>query len=81
MRPFSFPALLQPAAGIKVRAERRAGEMLKATERRTGGHAMKALSNDATEVPPTLSALGITRDQSSRWQQVAQMRMGEEIVR
>ena len=39
-------------------------------EKQTGGDAMKARSSDATEliIPPKLEDLGITKDQSSRWQ-------------
>ena len=46
--------------------------MLAQTEKRDGGQAMKARSNDATEViPPTLSDMGITKDQSANWQTLA----------
>jgi hypothetical protein len=42
-------------------------------EKRDGGDAMKARSHRATEVspPPTLSDLGISKTQPSRWQQYA----------
>ena len=41
--------------------------------KRDGGQAMraKALSHDATELPPTLDDMGITRSDSSRWQKLA----------
>ena len=67
------------ATEIKVRAERKAGEMLaeakKNGERANRGKPAK-MSNDAT-----LSDIGISRDQSSRWQKLAgiseqQNRMG-----
>jgi hypothetical protein len=58
-------------AEIKLRAERRAGEMLGEMDKQDGGDAMRPRSHDATEVPPTLSALGISRSQSSRWQSMA----------
>lgn len=61
------------AAEIKLRAERRAGELLAAMEKRDGGHAMKARSQDATEVPPSLDDLGINKTQSSRWQKEAEV--------
>lgn len=65
--------LIQYATEIKVRAERRCGELLSRTEKQHGGHAMKARSNDATEVPPTLAQMGLTKDESSRYQQLAAM--------
>lgn len=60
-------------AEIKLRAERKAGEMLGEMDRRrpADGRPEKVL-HDATLIePPTLGDLGITRSQSSRWQQVA----------
>ena len=65
--------LVQWATEIKVRAERRCGELLTETEKRNGGHAMKARSHDATEVPPSLADIGLTKDQSSRYQRLAAM--------
>lgn len=57
---------------IKVRAERRAGQLLAEMPKQHGGHAAKARSHDTTEViPPTLSDMGISKDQSSRWQKLA----------
>jgi len=61
------------AAEIKVRAERKAGELLvqsaAAGERFPRGRTSEVVASDST--PPTLSDLGITRDQSSRWQTIA----------
>lgn len=65
--------LIQLATEIKVRAERKCGELLAEMEKRNGGHAMKARSNAATEVPRTLDQMGITKDQSSRYQRLAEM--------
>lgn len=73
------------ATEIKVRAERKAGELLtasavsgeragkseggkKAAEERWGSK-----SEGASSHPPTLAEIGITKDQSSRWQQLASM--------
>ena len=61
------------AAEIRVRAERRCGELLaempKATPRGSNQYQRKEdMSEDATH---PLSKLGITRDQSSTWQQLA----------
>lgn len=68
--------MIQWATEIKVRAERRCGEMLanaKASgERHTGHGDQKSESKDATPIV-TLSDLGLTRDQSSRYQKLAAM--------
>ena len=73
-------SLVEWATEIKVRAERRAGEMLCEMEMRKGGHEMKAPSRDQAEmlpshdaraIPPKLSDLGITYSDSSRWQKLA----------
>ncbi len=56
-------------AEIKLRAERRAGELLREMEKHEGGN--PNLSQDVTGSPPTLSDLGIGRMQSSRWQAIA----------
>ena len=66
--------LIQFATEIKVRAERRCGELLRTSaergERQSVGNPQ--LSNAST-IAPTLAVLGITRDQSSRYQQLAAM--------
>jgi ParB family chromosome partitioning protein len=59
------------AAEIKLRAERKAGEMLAAMEKQDGGDAAKARPHHVTELPPSLKDLGITKMQSSRWQKEA----------
>ena len=62
------------AAEIRVRAERRCGELLaempKATPSGNNQHGKVEVSEDSTH-PKTLSDLGITRDQSSQWQKLA----------
>lgn len=68
--------LIEFATEIKVRAERRCGEMLHAAAK-TGERATKqkhkGSMSDAATCPPSLADLGITRDQSSRYQQLAAM--------
>ena len=73
------------ATEIKVRAERKAGELLAATAasgeragQSEGGIRATAerwgnSSLDTTSYPPTLSDMGISKDQSSRWQSLASM--------
>ncbi|MCB1691073.1 MAG: hypothetical protein KDI33_21440 [Halioglobus sp.] len=60
---------------IKVRAERKCGELLASAEKAKGAAgnpngqgAPIVRSNDATAQPKTLSEMGITKDQSSRYQ-------------
>jgi hypothetical protein len=74
--------LKKPASGwateIKVRAERRTGELLAGMEKHTGtpgpGRSKKTpSSSDDRLLPPTLKTLGISRDQSSQWQQLAKI--------
>jgi DNA methylase len=59
------------AAEIKLRAERRLGELLASTPLQDGGDAARARSQHATEVRPRLRDLGISKSQSSRWQALA----------
>lgn len=67
------------AAEIKLRAERRAGEMLKGMEMNTGGN-IKTLKQYPTGSivepvgePPKLAELGISKQQSYRWQLEAEL--------
>ena len=68
--------MVQWATEIKVRAERRCGEMLRDSaesgQRDPGGRGRRIESHDATQ-QPTLRDLGLTRDQSSRYQKLAAM--------
>ena len=59
------------AAEIRLRAERKLGELLAALPKQDGGAAARARSQAATEVPPRLGDLGISKSQSSRWQAIA----------
>lgn len=68
-------------AEIKLRAERRAGEILREQEKATGTRnqlAGRDSSGGSTVLPPeketsTLAEFGINKTQSSRWQQVADL--------
>jgi hypothetical protein len=65
--------LQNQAAEIRLRAERRAGELL--VDMQTSGERHAKERGRATKVssPTTLPKLGITRDQSSKWQRLAGM--------
>ena len=58
------------AAEIRVRAERRAGELLRDTEKHPAGRPSKSVERD-DQLPPTLTEMNITKDQSSQWQRLA----------
>jgi hypothetical protein len=65
--------LIQYATEIKVRAERRCGELLKATAER-GERATRGVNVERYDIEkPTLSDMGLTRDESSRYQKLAAM--------
>jgi N6-adenosine-specific RNA methylase IME4 len=60
------------AAEIGLRAERRAGEMLKQGAENGDRRKPSQRSHDVTaEAPPTLEEIGVSKMQSSRWQQLA----------
>lgn len=65
--------LLEHATEIRVRAERRAGELLRDMEKNTGQRGQ--FTGGDVELPPapppTLAELGIGKHQSSRWQKLA----------
>jgi hypothetical protein len=54
------------AAEIKLRAERRLGELIANTQLQNGGDAARARSHQSTEPRPRLRDLGISKSQSSR---------------
>lgn len=64
------------ACEIRLRAERRCGELLR-EQAASGGRATRGGDRDSNVVrddirnQPTLADLGITRDQSSKWQKLA----------
>lgn len=66
------PSMIRQAEEIKVRAERRAGELLKEQVRKKGerdDHIQ--ISQAGIFEKPTLSEQGITLNQSSNWQRIA----------
>src|SRR5262249_28007276 len=68
------------AAEIRLRAERRAGQLLLEMEKNPGTRGTARPPKDGTKVersskstahPPKLDEIGITKDQSSKWQRLA----------
>jgi hypothetical protein len=67
------------AAEIRIRAERRAGQLLLEMEKNPGRRGAgrprkdgtKRRSGVPTAYPPTLDQIGISKDQSSKWQRLA----------
>ena len=63
------------AAVLKLRAERRAGEILRDMDKNEGalmqGKALSPRSQAGTAAPPTLAELGIEKTQAHRWQAAA----------
>jgi len=62
------PEVIKKAEEIKLRAERRAGELLKETPKATGNQ-YSANSKDTSK--QKLKDMGISHDQSSKWQKIA----------
>jgi hypothetical protein len=56
---------------IRLRAERRAGELLAETPNAPAGRKKIGSGSQPISVPPTLADLGITKTQSSKWQKLA----------
>jgi hypothetical protein len=70
-------AMIEMATEIKVRAEIRGGELLKLMgergERHNGRGNNKSPELASHDVRPTLSDLGVTENESSRWQRLAEI--------
>jgi hypothetical protein len=66
-------SLIENATEIRLRAERRAGELLAEMDKNKGAIAGKTGRKGRPVLDPTpkLSDLGISKDQSSRWQHLA----------
>src|SRR4029077_1932320 len=72
--------LITQATEIRMRAERRAGELLIDMAERTERHAGKSPKGSPFATPttqPKLSDLGVTKTQSSRWQKLAALETDE----
>jgi ParB family chromosome partitioning protein len=65
------PEVIRKAEEIKLRAERRAGELLKETPKAKGGGDVRNHPSNPTRSEKTLSDMGISYDQSSKWQKIA----------
>jgi hypothetical protein len=69
----------EQAAEIRIRAERKTGELVKEGQRNgmmlTAAKGRPKASDDPTHISPikTLADLGISRDQSSQWQKLAEI--------
>ncbi|MGF6877389.1 hypothetical protein [Paraburkholderia sp. MM5477-R1] len=67
------------AQEVRVRAERRAGELLKAMTKARGGQPYQATGQSTGPVGQTLADHGITKNQSSQWQQLADVPQAQRI--
>ena len=66
------PEVIRKAEEIKLRAERRAGELLKETPKAKGA-AEKDWNKTPLKATRALSDMGISYDQSSKWQKIAEI--------
>jgi len=65
--------LIQYATEIRIRAQRRAGEMLAVTKKSTGAMGTGKSAVDSCDRTPTLDDMGVTKNQSANWQALAAM--------
>lgn len=68
--------LIEMATDIKLRAERRAGELLREMPKNKGAQGIGPIAvepHDRNQSPTKLADIGITKDESSRWQKLAAM--------
>ena len=64
--------LVKRATAIRLYAERRAGELLRAMDKNRGAQGIgKVPSSPNEHTPPKLADIGITHDESSLWQRLA----------
>ena len=71
--------LIGYATEIRMRAERRAGELLAEMAKAKGGNPNLPTGNKVEPVD-TLSDIGISKRQSSRWQKLAEIRIVHKIL-
>jgi N6-adenosine-specific RNA methylase IME4 len=69
--------LIAHAQEIKLRAERRMGELLRVMPKAKGGTPYKSTGSTARPVETTLKELEITKTESSRWQKIADLNQEE----
>jgi hypothetical protein len=62
---------MNDAAEVKVRAERRLGELYEEIPKQPRGGDVKSMSHDATLIPPKLEDIGIDRRDGHRWQKLS----------
>lgn len=63
---------------IRLRAERRTGELLREIDKQHGARGVgKKVASSANDSTPKLRDLGISRDQSSQWQRLAAIPQSE----
>lgn len=69
------------AAEIRIRAERRWGQTYRQQEKNPGGGDRRSNHrlNGTTGDQQTLDQLGITKDQSSTWQKLANVAVGADV--
>lgn len=60
-------------AEVRLRQERRIGELLAEMQKHPGGRPTKNQSHDETSLPLTLANVGVSKSQSSRWQLEAKL--------
>ena len=65
------PEVIKKAEEIKLRAERRAGEILNETPKAKGGGDVRNHQSQPVTGDITLADMGITKNQSSKWQKIA----------
>lgn len=63
--------VVRKAEEIKLRAERRAGELLQSMEKQRPGTYQQRYKDDTLDLPKTYKEIGITKIDASKWQRIA----------